>query len=111
MLNQNPAQVPFFIQFDEIQTAFVHLRLYIDTSDLDPQLRRYLELYFEIIFEVPLIRNGEEWSRTRVVETWNELAVDYSSQIGYNGDSNFTCGSYAQLLVINVTCLVRPSPL
>jgi len=47
--------IPFFIQFDHLQTAFTQVRLFLDSSALDDGLRKWIELYFEIIFEVSFL--------------------------------------------------------
>ena len=67
--NQN---LPIFIQFDrnfktkfsnqisskiDIETKFVEINVYLDTSELSDKLRKYLRLFFDCIFEVRRRRN------------------------------------------------------
>lgn len=39
------SQVPYFIQFDQVNSAFVDVKVLVDSRDLTPELRLYLELY------------------------------------------------------------------
>eukprot|EP01125_Pyxidicula_operculata_P006346 TRINITY_DN2202_c0_g2_i3.p1 TRINITY_DN2202_c0_g2~~TRINITY_DN2202_c0_g2_i3.p1 ORF type:complete len:714 (+),score=176.41 TRINITY_DN2202_c0_g2_i3:1308-3449(+) len=93
-----------FFEFDHLQSAFVYFNIYIDTSCLDSELRKYLELYLELMFELPIKRNGKSWSHDKVVQVLTDITISYSNSIGYNSSTYFVPGYFSQLAVITVRC-------
>uniref|UniRef100_A0A1X7SQH9 Uncharacterized protein n=1 Tax=Amphimedon queenslandica TaxID=400682 RepID=A0A1X7SQH9_AMPQE len=60
MLNRFPVgKLSFFLQVNCIKTKFVEFSAVLDTSGLPKRLRFYLSLYSELLFESPVLRNGE----------------------------------------------------
>lgn len=53
-----------------------------------------------------MMRKGKRWGHKEVVEAWSDWALEYSSEVGFGGSSDFSTGSYAQLLVIDMQCEV-----
>jgi len=98
---QNIKPYRFFIQYDHILSEFVSMTATLDTGRLDSNLRKYLELYLEVIFEIPLIKDGKLISYEEVVYMLEDQSVDHGNGCGLSG-GNFTCGSFAQLMWLDM---------
>lgn len=55
------------IQWDHIETAFVEVTVWLETSSLPDNLRPYLELFLEVVFELPVRQDdGTLWTHEEV---------------------------------------------
>lgn len=55
------------IQWDHIETAFVEVTVWLETSSLPDNLRPYLELFLEVLFELPVRQDdGTLWTHEEV---------------------------------------------
>ncbi|PRP76487.1 hypothetical protein PROFUN_15157 [Planoprotostelium fungivorum] len=93
--------ISFFTQFDHVKSSFVSIMLTADTSVLDDDLRSYLELYIETVFESPIKRKGAIIGHEQVVEELLRDTITYSIGLGY-GHSTFSCGVFSQMLMIEI---------
>jgi len=73
----------------------------LDTFNLPENLRPYLELYLDMMFELPIIRNGQFIKHEEVVEALERDTVSYSNSIGF-GASSFSCGSFSHYVNIEM---------
>eukprot|EP01080_Neovahlkampfia_damariscottae_P006879 gene6879-11041_t len=96
ILGDEKQDIPYFVQFDHINTSFVEFKVFMDTSDLSEQLRLYLELYLECLFECPIEKKEVKLTHEEVVQLLNDETVSFSNGTGLSG-GNFVCGSFAQL--------------
>ena len=100
--NENCTQnVPFFIQFDNLPSNFVELRVLLDTSHIPKNLKNYLELYLDTFFELPILRNKVVVPYEEVVTELNRDVISYSCSTGIKG-SKFDTGSFGQLISIDL---------
>lgn len=74
----------------------------LDTSYLPETLRPYIELYLDTIFETPIEKQGTLIPYEQVVQHLDEETVDHSNYCGLGGGGNFSCGSFAQLMGLQI---------
>ncbi|KAK3733082.1 hypothetical protein QZH41_008418 [Actinostola sp. cb2023] len=77
--------IPFAFQMDHVLTMFVEITAMFDTSVIPNDLKPYLSLFLEVIFESPLARNGTIVPYEQVVAELTADTLDYSSTIGMKG--------------------------
>lgn len=63
----------------------------------------YLELFSELILDVPVQRENGLWSHDDVVKYLDEITVSWDNSIGIDG-SGFKPGSFSQFLVFSFKC-------
>jgi len=98
---ENNKPFPFFVQYDHISSEFVSINVSLDTGNLSSDLRKYIELYLEVIFDSPLNKNGVIIPHEEVVYQLDDQSVDHSNGCGQSG-GNFTVGSFGQLMWLNL---------
>jgi len=98
-LNPIPIQLTklnLTMQWTNISSAFIELKVLIDTTCLPDHLRLYIELYLEAVYELPIREeDGSITPYEEVVRNLTAQTVGYSNSCGLNG-GNFQCGSFAQ---------------
>ncbi|XP_011407072.2 PREDICTED: uncharacterized protein C05D11.1-like [Amphimedon queenslandica] len=103
MLNRFPVgKLPFFLQVNHIKTKFVEFSAVLDTSGLPKRLRFYLSLYSELLFESPVLRNGELIPYETVVKELQANTISHSSSLGIRGGGRFMPGQYPDALLISI---------
>jgi len=83
-----------------VKSLFVQIYVVIDSAALPKELRMLLPLYTEVLFESPIVRNGNVVSYEDVVK---ELAADTlytDAGIGMGG-GRFSPGGFSSLVVLN----------
>lgn len=93
----SPAPFPFWIQFDDVKSEFLELVVLMDTQDMDLEMRMYLQLYLEMIYELPIEREGLSLSRDEVVAKLHADAISFESCLGVGNGRNFFPGSFPSL--------------
>ncbi|TPX68367.1 hypothetical protein SpCBS45565_g03135 [Spizellomyces sp. 'palustris'] len=78
-------------QVVQTETVFVHLRMAFNTSDLPDDLRPYLVLFQELIFQTPLVFPGPKGEDVtmdyrEVVRKSADLFVSYEAALGFGND-------------------------
>jgi len=73
----------------------------LDTSSIPEDLRPFLVLYLEAIFELPILRDGEVIPHEEIVAQLERETVSYSSTAGFYG-STFSAKGFSQYVVINI---------
>eukprot|EP00457_Paulinella_chromatophora_P000722 gb/GEZN01000722.1/.p1 GENE.gb/GEZN01000722.1/~~gb/GEZN01000722.1/.p1 ORF type:complete len:1205 (-),score=195.78 gb/GEZN01000722.1/:119-3733(-) len=90
--------LPFLsFQLDHISSAFVTLRVFMDTSRVEAELRPYLTLYSEVFFESCV----GEYTHEQVIKSLQTDTVDYACTLGLGGEV-FGPGSYAEYVVVEL---------
>ncbi|XP_038073979.1 uncharacterized protein C05D11.1-like isoform X2 [Patiria miniata] len=97
----NLQKIPFTFQLDDIHTNFVLFSVLLDTSSVPGNLKQYLPLFIEIIFESPLMRDGVLISYEDVVTQLAADTLSTESSLGFKG-ARFRCGKFSQLALIEV---------
>ncbi|KAI9139952.1 Metalloenzyme, LuxS/M16 peptidase-like protein [Paraphysoderma sedebokerense] len=96
------ANVPYFIQFDDVHSSFIQISVYFDTRNLTPSLAAYIELYLEAFFILPVTKpDGTKLTHEQVVNGLNTDTVYHSNDCGLGG-SNFICGAFESLVRVSV---------
>ena len=88
------------LQVDHLDgTNFVQANLLIDTVDLDPGLKIYLELFTSLLFESPIFNAGLNLTHEQVVRELNKDLLEFGSSLGING-SQFEPGIFSEYFSI-----------
>eukprot|EP01134_Creolimax_fragrantissima_P004653 CFRG4653T1 len=91
------------MEFDHVPSKFVELRVNMDTSHLTPTQRLWLELYLDVMFELPINRNGSVIDYEDVVKELERDTVSHGNACGVTGGgSNFVCGSFPVMLSVEI---------
>ena len=97
----SPEALPFWIQFDDVESEFLELRVLMDSQAVDPELRMYLQLYEEILFELPIDREGLSLTREEVVAKLHADSIHHGSSLGIGGSSFFP-GSFPSVCSVGL---------
>ncbi|CAO3618389.1 unnamed protein product [Cunninghamella blakesleeana] len=89
------ADVPLFIQYDQINSRFVKISAHIAASSISSHLLPYTRLFLKAIFSLPINRDGELISYEDVVNGLNEDTVEYDASLGTS------CG-FRELVVFTI---------
>ncbi|XP_071830473.1 uncharacterized protein C05D11.1-like [Apostichopus japonicus] len=95
------SKLPFTFQLDHVHSNFVQLKAVMDTSAVDENLRMYLPLYSEIIFESPVLRSGTLIPYKEVVTQLAADTLQTNSRLGVLGRM-FRCGFFSQLAFVEI---------
>jgi Zn-dependent M16 (insulinase) family peptidase len=94
------------MQVDHLEnTKFVQVYMFIDTASLTDSLRVYLELFTELLFELPIRNERVDLSREEAVTELNKDLLEFESSIGIHG-RKFSPGIFSQYL-----CVTTKAPL
>lgn len=74
----------------------------MDTSAVPANLRLYLPILLEALFESPIERDGKLIPYEEIVTELNNDTVTSSGQLGLIRNGRFTCGPYAQTAVVQL---------
>ncbi|KAI8993250.1 Metalloenzyme, LuxS/M16 peptidase-like protein [Pilobolus umbonatus] len=75
--------IPYFIQYDQISSAFITLSVYMNTSHIPSHLRPYGRIYMDMIFASPLLKDGKYISHSEVVQKLDSDIISYDATLGY----------------------------
>ncbi|KAF9208991.1 hypothetical protein BGZ49_006848 [Haplosporangium sp. Z 27] len=83
-LDSDPANIPYFIEFDHIKSEFVEFTLYFTSTELPAKLRPYLDIYFDSFFSLPLVdpSTGKETHYETVVKMLDNDTVSRGCGMG-----------------------------
>ncbi|KAH9837131.1 Metalloenzyme, LuxS/M16 peptidase-like protein [Rhodofomes roseus] len=77
------AELPFFVQYDHVQSDFVTVNAYFSTAKLPNRLRPHMQTYLSAFFSLPITRsNGEKLSHEEVVTKLDNDTVSYEAAYG-----------------------------
>ncbi|GJE87608.1 Zn-dependent peptidase M16-like protein [Phanerochaete sordida] len=78
--------LPFFIQYDHVESDFVTISAYFSLADVPDELRPHIFIYLSSFFSLPVTRhNGEQLSHEEVVNRLDNDTVSYDIGLGSNG--------------------------
>ncbi|KAL5495204.1 hypothetical protein ACEPAI_667 [Sanghuangporus weigelae] len=81
-------KLPFFVQFDHVQSDFVRIHVLMSLANLPDRLRPFVTIYLSSLFSLPVTTStGEQLSHEEVVARLDEETVSYESELGMQ--SNF----------------------
>lgn len=76
--------VPYFIQYDHIPSAFVTISLYMNTSTMPAHLRPYGRIYMDTIFASPIrIDELNYINHDEVIQKLDLDIISYDASLGY----------------------------
>ncbi|RHZ59352.1 hypothetical protein Glove_364g19 [Diversispora epigaea] len=80
--------LPYFIQYDHINSAFISISLYIITTTIPIELRRLLGIYLESFYGLPLNNKetGKQLSFEEVISELNKETISYDYSLGVGKD-------------------------
>ncbi|TFK57173.1 hypothetical protein OE88DRAFT_1650788 [Heliocybe sulcata] len=89
-IGQDGAELPFFVQYDHVQSDFVTIHAYFSLANLPDRLRPHLSAYLASFFSLPIKRaTGEELSHEEVVNRLDDETVSYEVNLGTAVPSGF----------------------
>ncbi|XP_050536252.1 uncharacterized protein C05D11.1-like [Daktulosphaira vitifoliae] len=97
------SDVPLFVEIDNIKSNFVYMRVFINTKDLELNLKKYLPIYLNLIMESNVIRNGVKLDHTDVIAELEKEAVTWSTCVGIGSTSSFCCGTIFSVVAFIIT--------
>ncbi|KAI8067714.1 Metalloenzyme, LuxS/M16 peptidase-like protein [Gilbertella persicaria] len=84
-------EIPYFIQYDHIPSAFVNISVYLNTGSIPSYLKPYGRMYMDTVFASPM-RNIDY---TEVVQKLDMDVISYDASLGYQG-------SFREYIVITI---------
>ncbi|CAE6470602.1 unnamed protein product [Rhizoctonia solani] len=85
-LHKDPVDLPYFVQYDQVQSDFVTVSAYLSTTSLPDKLRPYISLYLSSLFALPVTRpDGTKMSHEDLVKKLDEVTVAYDANCGISG--------------------------
>ncbi|KAG8691866.1 hypothetical protein FRC11_007225 [Ceratobasidium sp. 423] len=85
-LDKDPVELPYFVQYDHVQSDFVTVSAYLSTASLPDHLRPYISLYLSSFFALPVTRpDGSKISHEDLVKQLDEVTVAYDANCGISG--------------------------
>ncbi|CAE6446358.1 unnamed protein product [Rhizoctonia solani] len=85
-LDNDPVDLPYFIQYDQVQSDFVTVSAYLSTTSLPDELRPYISLYLSTFFVLPVTRaDGTKISHEDLVKKLDEVTVAHDASCGISG--------------------------
>lgn len=73
----------------------------IDTNDIDEKLRKYLQLFMKLIFELPIHNENVSLTHDEVVREIHKELLEFDAAIGIDGEE-LDFGIYPQYLWIYI---------
>ncbi|KAK2777752.1 zinc metalloprotease [Colletotrichum kahawae] len=70
-------QDPLFIQFESVPSNFVHLTIYLGTSQVPLELKPLLPIFNDNFFNTPIMRDGEKVGFEQVVMELEQDTISY----------------------------------
>ncbi|KAK7694817.1 hypothetical protein QCA50_002005 [Cerrena zonata] len=82
-INADGSELPFFVQYDHVQSDFVSVTAYLSLKSLPDHLRPYMSVYLASFFSLPVKRlSGEQLSHEEVVNRLDNDTVSYDVNLG-----------------------------
>ena len=91
-------EIPFSFQFEDVNSQFVRMYLFIDTSSIPYEDRLYLVLLTELWLISPIRKNNEIEPYESVLQRRSNIALSLYNDLGYKG-STFSPGSHSDLMM------------
>jgi len=102
-LNENKlfnfSQLPFKINIDDVNSEFVELNIFLDTTVLSRRQRKLLPLLLDLWLASPIFKDGQPIPIDAVVKRRTKTLLHLDTTLGFSG-STFSPGAYGDALVI-----------
>ncbi|KAA1467937.1 hypothetical protein DENSPDRAFT_833113 [Dentipellis sp. KUC8613] len=78
--------LPFFVQYDHVQSDFVSVHAFLSLASLPNHLRPHISTYIAAFFSLPVNRqSGERLTHEQVVDKLDDETVSYEANLGVSG--------------------------
>lgn len=85
-INKDGSELPFFVEYDHVESDFVTIHALFDLKKLPDHLRPYATLYASAFFALPVKRaSGETLTHEEVVNRLDDETVSYEVSQGVSG--------------------------
>jgi len=82
LIDESNADLPLFLQFENVPTNFVHLTVLLGTSEIATEHRPLLALFMDNFFNTPIVQNGKKIEFEEVVTRLEQDTISYSMSGG-----------------------------
>lgn len=101
------SSAPIFTYCDHVKSRFVYLFALLNTETVPFELRPYLPLLLETLFESPMERDGMIISHEQVIAQLQSDTVACGDQIGLSSAGRFRCGPF--FTTVGLSLQVQPA--
>eukprot|EP00795_Rhopilema_esculentum_P010837 gene10837-19653_t len=95
------SEIPFAFQLDNIKSLFLQMSVVFNTSAIPQDLRFYLPLYSDLIFELPILRDGQLIPHDDVVKQLAADTLSNAASVGICGDT-FSPGRCSEVFMLQL---------
>ncbi|KIL70742.1 hypothetical protein M378DRAFT_6664 [Amanita muscaria Koide BX008] len=82
------SQLPFFVQYDHVESSFVSIHAFFSLNQLPARLKPLISTYLTAFFSLPVIRqSGERLTHEEVINKLDNETVSYDAGLGLSGTS------------------------
>ena len=95
----NFSTVPFKLHIDDVNSNFVQMNIFLDTTMLSRRQRKFLPLLLDLWLASPILKDGQEIPIEAVVKRRTKTLLHIDNTLGFSG-STFSPGAYGDALII-----------
>ena len=95
----NFSLVPFKLHIDDVNSNFVQINIFLDTTPLSRRQRKFLPLLLDLWLASPIMKDGREIPIEAVVKRRTKTLLHIDNSLGFSG-STFSPGAYGDALII-----------
>ncbi|TFK41069.1 Metalloenzyme, LuxS/M16 peptidase-like protein [Crucibulum laeve] len=82
-LDADGSSLPFFVEYDHVESDFVSIHAFFSLADLPDRLRPHISAYLSAFFSLPVVRGtGERLSHEQVINKLDNETVSYEVGLG-----------------------------
>ncbi|KAI1639667.1 zinc metalloprotease [Biscogniauxia mediterranea] len=82
VIDKAPSGAPLFVQFEDVQTNFVHIAVHVGTSKLPVKYKPLMAPFGDNFFNTPITRNGQRIDFEQVVMELERDTISYALESG-----------------------------
>jgi len=95
----NFSMIPFKLHIDDVNSNFVQMNIFLDTTMLSRRQRKFLPLLLDLWLASPIMKDGQEIPIEAVVKRRTKTLLHIDNTLGFSG-STFSPGAYGDALII-----------
>lgn len=95
----NFSEIPFKIHIDDVNSNFVQINIFFDTTVLSRRQRKLLPMLLDLWLASPLLKNGQQVPIDTVVKRRTKTLLYLDATLGFSG-STFSPGAYGDAVII-----------
>jgi len=95
----NFSMLPFKVHVDDVNSNFVQIDIFLDTTVLTRRQRKFLPLLLDLWLASPIMKDGREVPIEAVVKRRTKTLLHIDNSLGFSG-STFSPGAYGDALII-----------